>query len=108
LCVESAKQLQAKNIPVQVVSMPCWEVFEAQDKDYRDSVLPPHLTKRIAVEAGASLCWHKYVGPMGRIIAIDRYGESAPAQDIYKAFGLTVENIVKTVNELLSEVSHDN
>ncbi|MBI2791477.1 MAG: transketolase [Gammaproteobacteria bacterium] len=108
LCVESAKQLQAKNIAVQVVSMPCWEVFDAQDKEYRDSVLPPMLTKRVAVEAGSSLCWHKYIGPMGRIIAIDRYGESAPAPHIYKAFGLTVENIVKTVNTLLSEVSHDN
>jgi transketolase len=108
LCVKAATQFNEKNIPVQVVSLPCWEVFESQDKAYRDKVLPKDVTARIAVEAGASLCWHKYIGPRGRIIAIDTYGESAPAPEIYRALGLTEENIVKTINELLSEVHHDN
>lgn len=108
LCMDAAKQLKAKNIAVQVVSMPCWEMFAEQDKAYQEKVLPPSVTTRVAVEAGASLCWHKYVGPQGRVIAIDRYGESAPAPEIYHALGITVENIIKTVNELLSGVSYDN
>ncbi|MGD9592792.1 MAG: transketolase [Candidatus Berkiella sp.] len=103
LCLEAAKQFNDKNIPVQVVSLPCWEVFENQDSAYKESVLPKNISARVAIEAGASLCWHKYVGPKGRIIAIDRYGESAPASAIYKALGITVENIINNVNEVLSE-----
>ncbi|MBS0287222.1 MAG: transketolase [Proteobacteria bacterium] len=108
LCLEAAKQLMAKNIAVQVVSLPCFELFEAQDKSYKESVLPSHVTKRVAVEAGASLSWHKYVGAEGQIIAIDRFGESAPAQDIYRAFGITVENIIRTVNNLIMGIENDN
>lgn len=101
LCIDAAKQCQSQGIAVQVVSLPCWEVFGNQDKAYQDSVLPPHITARIAVEAASTLCWHKFVGPQGHILGIDRYGESAPAPEVYKALGLTVENIVKTVKELL-------
>ncbi len=102
LCLEAARQFEEKNIPVQVVSMPSFEVFEEQTKAYQESVLPKNVTARIAVEAGSSLCWHKYVGSAGRIIAIDRYGESAPATEIYRALGITVENITTTINELLN------
>ena len=102
LCLEAAKQFNDKNIPVQVVSLPCWEVFENQDSAYKESVLPKNVSARVAVEAGATLCWHKYVGPQGRIIGIDSYGESAPAPEIYRALGITVENIVNKINEVLS------
>lgn len=102
LCIEAAKRCQQEGLAVQVVSLPCWEVFEAQEQSYKDAVLPPHLTQRVAVEAGSSLCWHKYVGPQGRIVAIDRYGESAPYNQIYQALGLTVDNIVKNLREVLN------
>jgi transketolase len=78
-------------------------VFNGQDKAYQESVLPSTVQKRIAIEAGATLGWHRYVGSQGRIIGIDRYGESAPADQIYKALGLTVESIVKAVNEMTSQ-----
>lgn len=102
LCLEAAKQFNDKNIPVQVVSLPCWEVFENQDSAYKESVLPKNVSARVAIEAGATLCWHKYVGPQGRIIGIDTYGESAPAPEIYQALGITVENIVNKINEVLT------
>ncbi len=102
LCLQAAKEFADKNIAIQVVSLPCWEVFASQDLAYQESVLPTNVSARIAVEAAASLCWHKFVGSKGKIIAIDSYGESAPASDIYKAKGITVENIVKTINEVLS------
>lgn len=103
LCVDAAKRCQAQGIQVQVVSLPCCEVFNGQDKAYQESVLPSTVQKRIAIEAGATLGWHRYVGSQGRIIGIDRYGESAPADQIYKALGLTVESIVKAVNEMTSQ-----
>lgn len=100
LCMDAAKQCASKGLNVRVVSLPCWEVFAAQEKAYRDEVLPPAMTTRVAVEAGATLCWHQFVGPNGRIIGIDHFGESAPAAVIYKEFGLTVENIIKTIEEV--------
>lgn len=103
LCMEAAKQCEAQNIPVQVVSLPCWEVFAEQDKAYQESVLPSSITARVAVEAGSTLCWHKFVGPQGRILGIDRYGESAPYTEIYQAFGLTVENIIKNIHALINQ-----
>lgn len=101
LAMEAAKQL--KKIKVQVVSLPCWEVFDSQEASYRERVLPSSIQARIAIEAGATLCWHKYVGAKGRIIGLDRYGESAPSKDIYRALGLTVENVVKMINQLVEE-----
>lgn len=101
LCVQAAKQSAEKGIKARVVSLPCWEIFSQQEKAYQDEVLPPSIQTRLAVEAGATLCWHKYVGPQGRILGIDRFGESAPAPAIYQALGLTVENIIKHILELL-------
>lgn len=100
LCVEAAKRCKTQGIQAQVVSLPCWEVFNAQDKAYQERVLPSQVSARIAIEAGATLGWHQYVGPQGRIIGIDRYGESAPAEQIYQALGLTVEAMVKAIQEL--------
>ena len=102
LCVAAAKQSADRGIAVQVVSMPCCEVFDSQDTAYQAQVLPAAVTARVAVEAGATLGWHKYVGSQGQIIGIDRFGESAPAPDIYKALGITVEHIVQSVEAQLA------
>ncbi|MCS5712585.1 transketolase [Candidatus Berkiella aquae] len=101
LCMEAAKRCLEHNIQVQVVSLPCFEMFRAQDAAYQEQVLPKAVTKRVAVEAGATLSWHQYVGPNGRIMGIDRFGESAPSDKIYEALGLTVENITDTVMALV-------
>ena len=76
-------------------------MFEAQEQAYRDEVLPPSVTKRVVVEAGCTDGWYKYVGFSGKIIGLDRFGESAPAGQLFKEFGFTVENVVKAVEELL-------
>lgn len=102
LAVDAAKQLQAQGKYIRVVSMPCTTVFDEQDFQYRESVLPPAIQKRVAIEAGSSEIWYKYVGFAGKIIGIDRFGESAPYKDIFKAFGFTVENLIKTVETLFT------
>jgi transketolase len=93
--LEAGKSLQGKGIRVRVVSMPCWELFDEQPKEYRESVLPPSVRKRLAVEAGISQGWHKYVGTEGEIHGIDRFGASAPAKDLAPAFGFTTEKIAE-------------
>ncbi len=101
LAMEAAKTLADEGRKVRVVSMPCAEVFEQQDDDYKESVLPSDVTARVAVEAGVPDYWYKYVGPKGRIIGVDRFGESAPAGELFKHFGLTAENVVKAVKSVL-------
>ncbi len=96
-----AAALAAEGISVRVVSMPCVEVFEAQDAVYRESVLPAALDKRIAVEAGVTNGWYRYVGMSGRVIGLDRFGESAPAGELFEKFGFTVDNVKSVVKELL-------
>ena len=100
IAVEAQKQLAAAGVPLRVVSMPSTSVFDRQDADYRNSVLPRALPK-VAVEAGVSDYWRKYVGLEGAVVGIDRYGESAPAGDLFKHFGFTPENIVKVVRSLI-------
>jgi len=95
------EQLTKENVPARVVSMPSWELFERQPKEYRDSVLSPSVKKRLAVEAGSPMGWDKYVGDGGRVIGIARFGASAPYEVIYREFGFTVENVLKTAKELL-------
>ena len=94
LIYDAAKKLEEQGRSVRVVSFPSWELFEKQDAAYRESVLPKKIQARIAVEAGASLGWERYVGSSGKIIAIDRFGASAPYKTIFEKFGLTVENIL--------------
>jgi transketolase len=94
LAVEAAKTLNTKDIRTYVVSMPCVEWFEAQPQEYRDSVLPPDVSARVAVEAGVSQSWYKYVGDTGEIISIERYGESADDKTLFREFGFTPEAIV--------------
>ena len=101
VAVKAQAALAEKGKKVRVVSIPSTNVFEAQDQAYRDSVLPPSVTRRVAVEAGVTDGWYKYVGFGGKVIGLDRFGESAPAGELFKEFGFTVENVVKAVEELL-------
>lgn len=101
LAVAAAKTLSAQGKRIRVVSMPSTDRFAAQESAYQEAVLPKTVTTRIAIEAGAKDFWYKYVGINGKIIGLDHYGESAPAGDLFKAFGFTAENVVSVVNELL-------
>ena len=101
LAVKAAEQLNALGKKIRVVSMPSTNIFDAQDAAYRESVLPAAITKRVAVEAGVTDGWWKYVGTNGKIVGLDRFGESAPAGLLFKEFGFTVENVVKNVEAVL-------
>jgi transketolase len=101
LCVDAAKQLRGEGKKVRVVSMPSWELFDAQDEAYRESVLPEAVTKRLAVEAGSSFGWCRYLGVEGRSISIDRFGASAPGEVCLEKFGYTVENVIAQAKSLL-------
>ena len=101
LAVQAAEALTAKGKAIRVVSMPCAEAFDAQDAGYRESVLPSSVTARVAVEAGVPDYWLKYVGLNGAVVGINRFGESAPAGQLFKEFGFTVDNVVSTVESVL-------
>ncbi|NNF50958.1 MAG: transketolase [Gammaproteobacteria bacterium] len=101
LAVAAAKSLGNEGRRVRVVSMPCREVFDAQGREYRETVLPPAVRCRLALEAGVSSGWHRYVGDEGRVIGIDRFGESAPAGEIFKFLGFTEENVAGTLRAML-------
>ena len=101
LAMDAAEQLAAAGKQVRVVSMPCAEVFETQSNEYRESVLPSAITARVAIEAAHSDYWYKYVGLNGNIVGMTSFGESAPAGELFKLFGFSVENVVSKVNELL-------
>jgi transketolase len=95
LLIEVQQKLKEQFIDARVVSMPSWELFEAQSQEYRDSVLPPSVRPRLAVEAGVPQGWHRYVGDQGDIIGLDRFGASAPGSVLMREFGFTVENILQ-------------
>ncbi len=97
----AAKTLEEKGIAVRVVNMPSWELFEAMPAEYRKEVLPPSVSARIAVEAGVSMGWERYVGPEGVVIGIDRFGASAPGSTMLKKFGFTPENIFQKALQIL-------
>ncbi len=101
LAMKAAEALDAQGTKVRVVSMPSTNVFDKQDAAYRESVLPSKVTKRIAIEAGISDFWYKYVGFEGRIVGMNSFGESAPADQLFKLFGFTVENVVAKAKEIL-------
>ncbi|HLF24282.1 MAG TPA: transketolase C-terminal domain-containing protein, partial [Burkholderiales bacterium] len=100
LAIDARKALAEKGVAARVVSMPCTAAFDRQDEAYRASVLPQGVV-RVAVEAGTSDFWRKYVGLEGAVVGIDRFGESAPAGELFKYFGFTVDNVVKTVRSVL-------
>jgi transketolase len=100
-CVAAYEKLSAEGVKARVVSMPSWDLFERQPQQYRDSVLPPHVTARVAVEAAAELGWAKYVGLTGTVICMRTFGMSAPVKDVMKHFGFTAENVYHAAKEQL-------
>jgi transketolase len=101
LAVAAAKELTAKGKKIRVVSMPSTDCFESQSKEYQQSVLPDAVQARVAIEAGVTSGWYRYVGTKGRVIGLDRFGESAPAEQLFPYFGFTTENVVNAVEEVL-------
>jgi transketolase len=104
LIVKAGERLAAEGVNLRLVSFPSWELFREQDQSYRDRVLPPAIQRRLAVEAGVMQGWREWVGDQGRILAIDRYGASAPAEKIFEEFGFSVENVIKITEDLLRSV----
>jgi transketolase len=100
---EAVRQVAATGRRVRLVSMPSTNAYERQDAAYRESVLPAAVTRRVAVEAGVRESWWRYVGPSGRIVGIDHYGESAPAKELFQHYGFTVENVVAAINAVLAD-----
>jgi transketolase len=104
LAVQAAALLKERGMQVRVVSMPCWELFSAQPQEYRDDVLPPDVTARMSLEAGATLGWERWIGTRGFAFGIDHFGASAPASAIAKAYGFTPENIAQVAQEHFATV----
>ena len=102
LALEAAGKLRDNDIAARVVSMPSWSLFDAQSKAFRETVLPPEVRKRLAIEAGSTVGWCKYVTDDGDVLGIDRFGESAPGDELMKEFGFEVNNVVKKAKELLN------
>ena len=103
LAVEAKKALKEEGIDVRVVSMPCLEDFEAQSEKYKESVLPSSVRARVAVEAGATMSWYKYVGLDGKIVGIDTFGASAPAKKLFEKFGFTADAVVNAVKDVIKK-----
>ena len=101
LALIAAEALAKDGVKTQVVSIPSWELFEKQQQSYKDSVLPPKVKARVAVEAGIELGWHKYIGEKGKFIGMSSFGASAPAKVCFEKFGITTENIIKSVKDQL-------
>ena len=102
LVAAAAERLRAEGIAVRCVSMPSWELFEAQPQSYRDEVLPPQVTARLAVELGVRQGWDRYVGARGDMLVIDGFGASAPANVLLEKYGFTVDNVVAHARRLLA------
>lgn len=101
LALEAAARLNGDGVPTRVVSMPSMELFARQPQEYRDKVLPPAVRRRISIEAGCTMGWHRWVGDQGVAIGIDRFGESAPYQEVYRHLGITTERIVEEAGRLI-------
>jgi transketolase len=101
LIVAAAERLDAEGVAVRCVSMPSWDLFEAQPQSYRDEVLPPQAAARLAVELGVRQGWDRYVGTRGDMLGVDRYGASAPAQVLLEKYGFTVDDVVDRARKVL-------
>ena len=101
VALDAQRELEKKGRGVRVVSMPSWELFDKQPEEYRHQVLPPDIGTRIAIEAGVSQGWHRYVGSKGDVVGIDRFGASAPSKVLFEKFGITADRVVKKVLEIL-------
>ncbi|MBW2345547.1 MAG: transketolase, partial [Deltaproteobacteria bacterium] len=95
IALDASRELESKGLAVRVVSMPSWELFDKQPEEYRNRVLPPETTARIAIEAGVAQGWRQYVGDRGEVIAVNRFGASAPYKVLYEKFGITPERAVE-------------
>jgi len=102
VALEAAEKLKAEGISVQVVSMPCWKLFETQDKEYQDSVIPPSVKARVGIEAGVEQGWSKWLGDKGIFIGMSSFGASAPAKVCFEKFGITTENVIKAAKKAMS------
>ncbi|MFE9538984.1 transketolase C-terminal domain-containing protein, partial [Streptomyces sp. NPDC006691] len=103
LAVGAREELQAAGIPTRVVSMPCVEWFDEQDQAYKDSVLPPSVKARVAVEAGIGLTWHRFVGDTGRIVSLEHFGASADGKLLFQEFGFTTEHVTAAARAALGD-----
>jgi transketolase len=101
LALEAREKLQADGIPTRVVSLPCWELFEEQTEDYRKEVLPPAVTARLGIEAGVRQGWDRYVGPLGDVVCLNRFGASAPGDVVMRGLGFNVDNVLQHARALL-------
>jgi transketolase len=101
LAIAAGQRLAENGISVRTVSMPSWELFETQSQEYRDSVLPPTARARLAVEAGSTQGWSKYVGDGGDVIGVDRFGASAPGKVLMREYGFTVDNVCERAMKLI-------
>jgi transketolase len=101
LAVSAAEVLAADGVNVRIVSMPCSDLFDAQNGVYREQVLPAAVTARVVIEAGVTETWWRYAGPHGRVIGLDRFGESAPAGELFEHFGFSTDNVVAVAKEIL-------
>ncbi|MDQ2069559.1 transketolase [Natronospira bacteriovora] len=106
LCTEAADRLREEGLKVRVVSMPSSCVFQRQEPEYRRSVLPADVPARVAVEAGVTACWRRWVGDAGEVVGLDTFGESAPADDVFKHFGFTVTNVIETARGVLKNLGN--
>jgi transketolase len=104
LIIKAGERLAAEGKNVRMVSFPSWELFRRQEKSYQELVLNPKIKARLAIEAGVAQGWREWVGDMGVIISIDRFGASAPAGRIYKEFGLSIDEVIRKSEELLRKV----
>jgi transketolase len=104
LAVEAAARLAEEGIQARVVSMPSWEVFEAQPPAYRESVLPASVRARVAVEAASPMGWERYTGPLGGFVGIDHFGASAPGAVVYEKFGITTEAVIEQARHSIQRV----
>jgi transketolase len=102
LALEAREKLQSEGVPTRVVSLPCFELFEEQSKEYREAVLPSAVTARLSIEAGVSQGWERYVGTAGATISLERFGASAPGDVALRELGFNLENVTKQARALLS------
>lgn len=105
LCVEARKQLEQYGVKARVVSMPSWELFAAQDESYRDRVLPKQIKARVTIEAGSPLGWHRWAGDEGVVIGIERFGASAPGEEVFQHLGFTPEHVVSAALRVLGRTA---
>ena len=103
LAMQAKAELEQEGYGIRVVSMPSWELFEQQEEDYKESVLPAQIKKRLALEMAYPLGWERYVGDEGDILGINTFGASAPGNIVLKEYGFTVENVVSRVKQLLNQ-----